>query len=584
MGISNLPGFKYLAKNNSYAYLIVVAFIFIVGTVASIINWHATESRTSNALVAKYQQELNESKLIINQSLTQYTLLLDDGTSLLAVNGNNVTESQWLTFFQSYNLPVNYPGVDAVSFSQYVPASDLSDYMANLQSQGITNFNLTPAGSRSAYAPVTYVGYVSSTSLNAMGYDQLTSPVRATAINKALDSGQVTMSGLVNLVAVNKNKPAFLIYKPVYGGPSNTQAQRQASIFGFVFTAVNANEFFTALLSHYLSPGIAISVYDGSVSPSNVLYQTPNYANNVSHIASPINSTLNVTFGGRTWVIKVVTAKSLVQASSSNNSTNDLVFGIAISFAVALILWYFTYYRERKSYWEKQREIQSAKDELLSLASHQLRTPATVVKQYLGILLQNYSGAITHQQRKIIKTAYESNERQLEIANQFLDAAKLGSGRIKLSKKAVVLNDIIKDVVDEQQKIANVQKQRVIYNNPKRPIGMKADPKYLPMVVENLISNAIKYSKKRAAINVRLRKLSNEVQIKVIDQGVGIPEDELREIFEKFSHASNEANADGNGTGIGLYLAKQIINLHGGNITVKSTVGKGSEFTVHLPL
>jgi len=456
--------------------------------------------------------------------------------------------------------------------------------MTNLQDQGLTNFNISPAGNRSTYAPVTYVGYVSPTSLNAMGYDQLTSPIRATAINRALNSGQVTMSGLVNLVAVNKNKPAFLIYKPVYNGPSSTQTERQSSIFGFVFTAVNANEFFTALLSHYLTPGIAISIYDSSVSTSNVLYQTPNYASNVSHIASPINSILNVTYGGRTWVIKVVTAKSLVQAASSNNSTNDLVFGIAISFMIALILWYFTYYRERKSYWEKQREIQSAKDELLSLASHQLRTPATVVKQYLGILLQNYSGDITRQQRKIIKTAYESNERQLEIANQFLDAAKIGSGRIKLSKKAVVLNDIVKDVVDEQQKIANEHKQRVIYNNPKRPIDIKADPKYLPMVVENLITNAIKYSKKRAVINVSLRKLSGEVQIKVIDRGVGIPEDELRAIFEKFSHASNEANADGNGTGIGLYLANQIINLHRGTITVKSTVGKGSEFTVHLPL
>jgi signal transduction histidine kinase len=229
-------------------------------------------------------------------------------------------------------------------------------------------------------------------------------------------------------------------------------------------------------------------------------------------------------------------------------------------------------------------EVQAAKDELLSLASHQLRTPATIVKQYLGVILQNYSGDITKAQREIIQTAYDSNERQLEIANQFLNAARFDSGRIELDNKDVTLNDILFDVVTEQRKIAKTRKQKIVFSDPKKRYKIKGDSKYLPMVFENLLSNAIKYSKQNTEINIRLHKAAGNVYVDIIDQGMGISEDEQLEVFEKFSRASSELNAGRNGTGIGLYLTKQIVDLHGGDIKIESVLGKGSKFTVILPL
>jgi signal transduction histidine kinase len=104
------------------------------------------------------------------------------------------------------------------------------------------------------------------------------------------------------------------------------------------------------------------------------------------------------------------------------------------------------------------------------------------------------------------------------------------------------------------------------------------------MVFENLISNASKYTSKRGKLNLSVRKSNNEVLITVSDNGIGISEEEISIIFDKFTRAENDLTADANGSGIGLYLVRQVVNLHNGHIEVKSTIKKGSSFIVHLPL
>lgn len=584
MTIRNVPGYKRLTeKNSSLAYLAIVIIIFGVGTLGSIVNWHNNANRTNAVLVEHYQRQLNQSKSIITNSLNQYSRLLDDGTSLLAASDGGITQAQWLTFFQSYGLTKNYPGVQDIGYSTYVPAASLPDFLNTLAAGGQPNVNIIPAGTRDTYVPVTYIAYISPLSRQATGYDQFSDSIRRTAITGALNTGNVTVTHKVTLASVGKNSPAFIAFKPVYNGPATTPAERQTAIRGFVFMAVNSAQFFNTLIGRYITPAIAIQIYNGSPTNENLLYQTNHFADSVKHMSQPINSLLHINFGGQTWSIKVVTASSVLHASASSSSNTDLVIGVALSAVVAFVLWYFTYYRERKIYWQKQQELQAAKDELLSLASHQLRTPASIVKQYLGILLQNYGGSITEQQRKILQTAYDSNERQLEIANQFLQAARLGSGRIELRTVPTDVSDLLEAVIAEQQKIASSRRQRIIFNRPKRAYRVLGDPKYLPMVFENLINNASKYSKRQTKITVSVRRVGDEIVVDVSDQGIGITAEELPTVFDKFTHAANEQRGSGNSTGIGLYLAQQIARLHGGSITVRSVLSKGSTFSVHLP-
>jgi PAS domain S-box-containing protein len=230
-------------------------------------------------------------------------------------------------------------------------------------------------------------------------------------------------------------------------------------------------------------------------------------------------------------------------------------------------------------------ELNDAKDEFISLASHQLRTPATGVKQFIGMLLENYFGELTDDQRTMLEYAYESNERQLEVINDLLKVAQVDAGKVVLSRQKSDLADMLEDIMQEQRAQFARRKQRVVLDRPKAPVFARVDPRRIRMVVENLIDNASKYTPDGKGITVSIDKSQKgkSVKIEVKDQGVGIAKEDISKLFQKFSRLENPLSIQVGGTGIGLYWAKKIVDLHSGTIKLKSKQGKGTVFTVEIP-
>jgi len=233
---------------------------------------------------------------------------------------------------------------------------------------------------------------------------------------------------------------------------------------------------------------------------------------------------------------------------------------------------------------EKERAVELAKDELLSLASHQLRTPATGVKQYIGMVLQGFAGKVPQTQRKLLEKAYASNDRQLRIINEILHLAKIESGRIVLAKQLTNLNELASDVINEQKPDIQAAKHSISVAMPKSPMVIYADIHMLRMAIENLLSNAIKYTPRGGKIMVKIYKNNAEAIIEITDNGVGIKAGDIDIIFRQFSRLSNVMSQQVGGTGIGLYLAKHLVELHNGRVTVQSEPGKGSTFSIVMPL
>ncbi|MBA3758113.1 PAS domain S-box protein [Candidatus Saccharibacteria bacterium] len=229
--------------------------------------------------------------------------------------------------------------------------------------------------------------------------------------------------------------------------------------------------------------------------------------------------------------------------------------------------------------------LNNAKDEFISLASHQLRTPATGVKQFIGMLLENYFGELTEDQRTMLDYAYESNERQLEVINDLLKVAQVDAGKVVLAKEKHDISDMLEDIMQEQRAQFAKRKQRVVLDRPTEAIFAPVDVRRMRMVVENLIDNASKYTPegKRITVSINQTKSGEFVTIKVKDEGVGIAEEDISKLFQKFSRLDNPLSIQVGGTGIGLYWAKKIVDLHGGNITIKSISGEGSTFIVKIP-
>ncbi len=229
-------------------------------------------------------------------------------------------------------------------------------------------------------------------------------------------------------------------------------------------------------------------------------------------------------------------------------------------------------------------EINQSKDEFISLASHQLRTPATGVKQYIGMLLEGYCGELTDPQKRLLTTAHESNERQLNIVNDLLNVAQVDAGKITLIKRPTDLIAMLKDIIKEQADTFKGRRQKITIQNKTLHPVIQADEDRLRMVLENIIDNASKYSTSGSTITINLRETKTNLLIKIADNGVGIAPEDYSKLFKKFSRIENSLSNAVSGSGLGLYWAQQIINLHAGTITVTSKVGKGSIFTVKLPL
>ena len=273
--------------------------------------------------------------------------------------------------------------------------------------------------------------------------------------------------------------------------------------------------------------------------------------------ATPIQS--------RNYSIKVGSRSFPASITASPYIYNDHPIGVVIAFRDIT----------------KERELEHAKDDFIALASHQLRTPATAIKQFIGLILEGYVGKIPKEQKDLLQEAYASNERQIHITQDMLSVAKLESGTLDLNVTEINLKNIVEKVFNEHENTISDRSQKATVNLTDCTIH--ADENLLSMVIDNLISNASKYTPEKGTLKISLETKGNFVYFSVKDSGVGISKEDKKHLFKRFSRINNKLSEKVGGSGLGLYIAKKIIELHSGKITVESALNKGTTFTVKLP-
>jgi PAS domain S-box-containing protein len=229
-------------------------------------------------------------------------------------------------------------------------------------------------------------------------------------------------------------------------------------------------------------------------------------------------------------------------------------------------------------------KLNDSKNDFMAIASHQLRTPATAVKQYIDLLMDGYAGEVTADQLQYLQIAYDSNERQLGIINDLLKTVQLDAQNLKLNKSPYNIAQIISEVISELQPILELKKQTIVLEVKDRDLVALIDESEMKLVLINLFENASKYSYPNQEIIVHMEEKDHHVQIKVIDKGVGISKQNQKRIFEKFTRINNDLSDTVSGSGLGLYWVKRIVKLHQGSIKVTSALYKGSTFMIQFPL
>ena len=239
------------------------------------------------------------------------------------------------------------------------------------------------------------------------------------------------------------------------------------------------------------------------------------------------------------------------------------------------------------------KEIDQAKSDFVSMASHELRTPLTVINGYLSLFLSGDLGNIDDPNlahyKKVFTQIQKSTERLNKLVEDLLNVSRIEQGRLQLTLEKMNLSLLIEDVVGEMKEHAASRGHKLKYNPPtvtflELPLLIKGDHSKIKQVLINLIDNAIKYTKEGGLIEISLKRDRQEAIVSVKDNGLGIPKNLLPRIFEKFQRLEGSYVKDTVGTGLGLYIVKEILKAHGGRIWINSQVGKGSTFSFSLPL
>jgi signal transduction histidine kinase len=240
--------------------------------------------------------------------------------------------------------------------------------------------------------------------------------------------------------------------------------------------------------------------------------------------------------------------------------------------------------KELRSSNTKLRKLDATKDEFISMASHQLRTPLTSIKGYVSMLLDGDAGELSPQQRKLLSEAFVSSERMVRLISDFLNVSRLQTGKFILDPKQVNLVRLVEEEIESIERMAAQHDIHLSFRSPRSFPTLVIDEDKVRQVVMNFIDNAVYYSRPKSTIVVKLHKDVSDIVFEVHDHGIGVPKEMQGQLFTKFFRADNARRKRPDGTGIGLYLAKKIIMSHGGQVLFSSTEGKGSMFGFRIPI
>ncbi len=234
----------------------------------------------------------------------------------------------------------------------------------------------------------------------------------------------------------------------------------------------------------------------------------------------------------------------------------------------------------------KEKAVDKAKTEFVSLASHQLRTPLSAVNWYTEMLLAGDAGKLNEKQKEYLDEVHIGSQRMAAIVNALLDVSRLELGIFMVEPESTDIVVLAKSAIDEQKNQIDEKKLKLLPHFATDIPKINADPKLLHMVFQNLLSNAVKYTPEGGSIefSISLDKENGQVHIQVADTGYGIPKNQQDKIFTKLFRADNVRKIDTEGTGLGLYIVKSIIEHTEGTIRFESEENKGTTFYLTLPI
>ncbi|MDP2709325.1 MAG: ATP-binding protein [bacterium] len=232
----------------------------------------------------------------------------------------------------------------------------------------------------------------------------------------------------------------------------------------------------------------------------------------------------------------------------------------------------------------REKTIDRMKSEFISVAAHQLRTPLSAIKWVIRMILDGDAGQLNLEQQELLNKGYISNERIIRLVNDLLNVSRIEEGKFGFDFMKTDFNEVLDVSLANVEELVKKNRQKLIIKKPDSLPPVYLDKERMVMVMQNLLSNAIKYSPPKSRVEIIIEADEKNIEVKIIDHGAGIPEQDQSKLFTKFFRAANVIKMETEGTGLGLFIVKNIIAKHNGRVSVSSKEGRGTEVSFSLPL
>ena len=573
----------------------------------TIFAWAFSSRQVEEKLSIRFNNEADYVVELVQERLQKYEDGLWAGVAAIRAMGGDVSYPAWRTFADSLRIQHKYPGINGIGVIHHVSPERLSAYV-KVQRRDRPGYRVHPSHAQNDHWPITYIEPV-ATNASAVGLDMAHEANRYTAARMARDTGTGQITGPIVLVQDSGKTPGFLFYVPFYrNGVHDRLETRRANFTGLVYAPIVVKNLMQGTLEK-TKRNVDIRINEGTSS----LYDE-HHAGEANFDPDPqYTKSIDVELYGRTWTFGIASNRSFRAGADSSQPYFILATGIVIDTMMLLLFLSLARTNHRAStlaeelsagHRQKSEELEQlfdrhrglheeledrnqmlehasrVKSDFLATMSHELRTPMSGV---IGMARLLHDSDLSPEQRKQVRTIEDSGDALLILLNDILDLSKIEAGQVELE----LLDFDLRSLLDSMEALWEPRhKDKGLTFTVE--IGahvssiLRADPTRLRQVLFNLIGNATKFTESGGiTVSVSQRGLSAddlETRIEVADTGIGISPEARPIIFSKFTQADGSTTRKFGGTGLGLTICKQLVELLGGEIGFDSIQGAGSTF------
>lgn len=620
----------------------IIPFIALaISLLLTFLVWHNENTHLNEHLRMKFINETKDATSLIKNHIDNYIDVLYGCQGFF--NASILVErNEWQAYINGMKIHERYPGIYSLSYVERVKAKDKETFIESVRSNtsidpsGYPDFKIYPYMEKDEYYVFKY-GEPHEKFKTIYGFDLGAESIRLRALEQARDTGKPTATPLIEFIT---GLSGFSIYLPICRKemPLSSIDERRQALEGFVLASFTCKELFEEILKlKIISPDLCFEIYDDKTINKNALmYDSDSKILDVG-IKSKSRFTRNVTLeiAGRTWLLHFCESpknvlKGIEEESHFRSQNYVLIGGIIISILLFVSMYLLVTSRARavllaekltnglhesndklrkmmdelqkkeqrllnvsrelalinndlKESNKRLKELDQLKSDFVSTVSHELRTPLAIIKEGISIVSDGIAGNMNEKQKDLLSVAKSNIERLEKIINNLLDISKIEAGKIQITKTFVNISALVNDISGRWRLEFDKKQQDMRIITPKEPINISIDQDKITQALNNLISNAIKFTPAQGRITVELKDNNNEVEISVSDTGMGIAKEDLPKVFTRFQQFHRKAGPGIRGTGLGLAITKELIEMHKGRMWVESEINKGARFVFVLP-